>query len=156
MFDSSTLRAEYITSAESYRALSEKHGIPFSTLQRVAKRENWVELRRQKWDKANTVLINSLAEREARRAEKVYAAAEALLERITQGIADDSLTRSVNDIIKVATALKSLKNVFSIKSALDMEEQMARIAKLRKDCNVGREENEICVIVADDMSKYCA
>jgi len=47
LIDWAAIKQEYMTTDISYRRLGDKHGIHFKKIARVAKRENWVEARRQ-------------------------------------------------------------------------------------------------------------
>ena len=39
--DWNRIKAEYVSGVESMKSLSEKHGVPFSTIRRRSERENW-------------------------------------------------------------------------------------------------------------------
>ena len=39
--DWNRIKAEYVSGVESLKSLSEKHGVPFSTIRRRSERENW-------------------------------------------------------------------------------------------------------------------
>lgn len=41
------IEKEYVHSSISYKDLSEKYGVPYSTLRKVGKRQNWVDKRAQ-------------------------------------------------------------------------------------------------------------
>jgi hypothetical protein len=65
----------------------------------------------------------------------------------------DSLnTRSLKDI---TSALKDLKDIKGYKSAIDLKEQEARIAKLEKEAQADKkEDNEIKVTIECDLEEY--
>lgn len=46
------IKAEYLAGGTSYRKLAEKHGVPFSTLEKRARSESWSEQRKEVGDKA--------------------------------------------------------------------------------------------------------
>ena len=55
--DWSKIKAEYISGGTSYRKLAAKYGVSFNTLQGVAQREKWVELKNQAKDKSTTKMV---------------------------------------------------------------------------------------------------
>ncbi|MEE1200127.1 MAG: helix-turn-helix domain-containing protein, partial [Christensenellales bacterium] len=48
------IKAEYLQGGTSYRKLADKHGVPFSTLEKKARSENWTEQRKEVGEKAAT------------------------------------------------------------------------------------------------------
>jgi vacuolar-type H+-ATPase subunit I/STV1 len=138
------IKAEYIAGGTSYRKLVEKYGVSLTTLQRIAKKEDWQGLRQQAEIKTNTKIVNSICNQQARTAIKINDVADKLLEKI------EAVAETVSDpdsIKKLTSAIKDLKDIKGIKSDADMREQEARINKLRKDAE--REDdttNEIEIV----------
>ena len=56
------IKAEYIAGGISQRALSEKYGIPFGTLQRRTRKEQWTKKRREAEEKAMEKVSQKKAE----------------------------------------------------------------------------------------------
>lgn len=55
---------------------------------------------------------------------------------------------------QIASAIRDLKEVQMIKSALDQQEQMARIDKLRKEAQSDKESNDIRVVIEGLLDDY--
>lgn len=131
MADWKRIKAEYLAGGTSYRKLAEKHGVSFTTLQRKAKEEKWLELRRQKEDKTDTKIVDSLSNQEAKKAVDIIDVADKLLLKIGEIV---ERYEDPDSLKKLTSAIKDLKDIKGYKSEADMREQEARIEKLRKEC----------------------
>ena len=130
--DWNKLKAEYISGGTSYRKLSEKYGVPFSTLKEHARKEQWTDLRDKARHKADTKFANIIGEKQALKSSKIHDVADKLLDKIVYLL--DELELADSQTIKQCTsALKNIKDIKGIKSDIDLREQEARIDKLRKD-----------------------
>ena len=146
------IKAEYIAGGTSYRKLAEKYGVSFSTLRKVAAKEQWTELRNKRRTKADTKIIDSLSDKEARKANKIIDVADKLLDKISEMM--DTVVTDTQSIKHLTSALKDLKEIKGIKSAADMKEQEARIAKLQKEAEAEQNDNEVKVTIECDLEKY--
>ena len=124
------IKAEYIAGGTSYRKLAEKHNVPFGTLRRIAKQEGWTQKRTQVEHKVDTGIVDTVSQREAKKAVDIIDVADKLLEQI-KTIIDDCT--SPQQLKNITSALRDLKEIKGYKSEADMREQEARIAKLRKE-----------------------
>lgn len=124
------IKAEYIAGGTSYRKLAEKYGVSFSTLRKVAAKEQWTALRNKAGAKRDTKIVDSVSEKEAKKAVDIIDVADKLLEKIEE-IAEK--VADVDSIKKLTSAIKDLKDIKGIKSDADMREQEARIKKLQKE-----------------------
>ena len=130
--DWNVLKAEYIAGGTSYRKLADKYGIPFSNLKNAAVKEGWVRLREQAKNKANSKMVNSVANDISKNAVKINDVADKLLDKICSLL--ESVEVADSQMIKQCTsALKDIKDIKGVKSDIDLKEQNARIDKLRKD-----------------------
>ena len=120
------IKKEYIAGGISYRKLAEKHGVSFNTLEKVARREGWCELRRQADEKAATKAVEAISTRNA----KLDKAVDLALEAACKYLSAPGQLRAV-DLKDMTTALKNLRDLKGIKSEADMKEQQARIEALR-------------------------
>jgi transposase-like protein len=128
--DWNKIKAEYIAGGTSYRKLAEKYGVSFSTLRKVAAKEKWTELRDKAGAKTDTEIVNTVSGKNAKKAIKIDKVADKLLDKIS------TLIDTVHDtqgIKHISSALKDIKEIKGYKSALDLKEQEARIAKLQKE-----------------------
>lgn len=149
------IKAEYIRGGTSYKKLSEKYGVSLSSIKRRASAGKWVDLLNQSENKANQKIVESVAQKKAKEADKIQTVADLLLLKITDGIADGTLIIDARDLRAVTSALKDLKDIKGYKSELDMQEQIARIDKLRKEAQKDEEANkEIKVIIGGDLEAY--
>lgn len=148
------IKAEYIAGGISYQKLSEKYGVSFSALRRKAKAEKWTDLRAQSEHKANIEIVENVASQEAKRAEMFDSIADMLLQQIKQDIQDGSIKLSGKGYRDITGALKDLREIKGLKSELDMQEQIARIDKLRKDIADEEENKEIKVVISTDLEEY--
>lgn len=154
MPDWKKMKAEYVRDNVSYRKLAEKHGISPSTVYRKMRSENWADLRKQSERKVNAKIVDSIAEREAKRIEMFQTISDKLLRQISDGIDDGSLILSPRGYNDLTAALKNLRDVNGLKSELDMQEQQARIDKLRKEAAIEEQNNEVKVIISTDLEEY--
>lgn len=84
------IKAEYIAGGTSYRKLAEKYGVSFSTLRKVAAKEQWRELRNKAGAKRDTKIIDSVSNSEAKKAvdklARVSDLTDRLLDKLEQAI----------------------------------------------------------------------
>lgn len=151
MVEWTKIKAEYVAGGTSYRKLSVKYGVSFTTLQRKAKDEKWLELRRRKEDKTATKIVESISDKDAKKAVNIIDVADKLLGKIEElaGIVGDA-----DSIKKLTSAIKDLKDIKGIKSDADMREQEARIAKLQREAMEEEQDNEIKVIIEGNLKEY--
>ena len=147
------IKAEYIAGGIGYRKLAEKYGVSFSTLSQVAKREKWTDLRQQTSDKTDTDLVKSIGKRNAKHSAKINALADKLLDKIGELMSLDVLDGK--SIKNISSALKDIREIKGIKTAIDLKEQEARIAKLMKEATAEENhDNEINVIIEGGLDDY--
>lgn len=132
MPDWKKIKAEYIRGV-SYRRLADKYGVSFSTIQKVGAKEKWTDLRKLSSRKADEKIALSVASREAKRVDGIETVADMLLEKIKEGVENGTLIVDSQSIRQITASIKDLRDIKGYKSELDMQEQMARIEKLRKD-----------------------
>ena len=138
------IKAEYIAGGTSYRKLAEKYNVPFGTLRRIAKQEEWTQKRTQVEHNVDTGIVDSVSKKETKKAVDIVDVADKLLEKIEEvaGMVSDP-----DSIKKLTSAIKDIRDIKGVKTAKDLEEQDARIAKLRRDAE--REDdttNEIEIV----------
>ena len=148
------IKAEYIRGGVSYRKLAEKYGVSFSTLRKVASKEKWTDLRNKAGAKRDSKIIESVASQEAKRVDGIQTVADLLLERIKEGVAKGTLIIDSQSIRQITASLKDLRDIKGMKSELDMQEQMARIDKLRREATMDQESKDIRVIIGGDIEEY--
>ena len=135
MADWQAIKTEYITTDTSYRKLAQKHGINVTTIAKTAGAENWVEERKQYATKTQAKTLEKISQQEANRAAKIHSVADKLLLKIETLV--DRPGMMPKDVRALVAAVKDLKEIQSVKSDLDKQEQEARIAALRQKSMTG-------------------
>ena len=134
MADWQAIRTEYITTETSYRKLAQKYGINVTTIAKTASDEKWVEQRKQHAINTQTKTLEKISQQEANRAAKIHSVADKLLKKI-EAMVDSEEPLDTKGIRALTAAVKDLKEIQSVKSDLDQQEQRARIANLQKQAN---------------------
>ena len=133
MADWQAIKTEYITTQTSYRKLAKKYGVSHVQIGNVGKEEKWVELRRQHLVRTVTKTVAAVESAQVNRAKKINTVADKLLLKIEALV--DRPGMVPKDVRSLVAAVKDLKEIQSVKSALDEQEQRARIANLQKQAN---------------------
>lgn len=157
--DWTKIKTEYITdSKSSYRKLAEKYGVPFATLRRKAKAEEWTKLRAQAEHEVSTKAIDKAIEDKVDRATRLMDVTDKLLGKIEETVETLCAGTVIPDkaILKqISGALKDIKDIQGIKSERDIREQEARIRNLEKQAQAETEDKEIVIRVAGNAANYC-
>ena len=131
MADWQAIKTEYITTDTSYRKLAKKYGVNYQAICHRSKDEGWIAQREQYRNSTITKTIEKISKQEANRAARIYSVADKLLNKI-EAMVDSERPLDTKGIRALTAAVKDLKEIQSVKSALDEQEQMARIANLNK------------------------
>lgn len=148
------IKTEYIRGGVSYRKLAEKYGVSFSSIRRKSEKEKWTDLRTQCVQKTSTKIVESVSSQESKRVDGIQTVADLLLQRIKDGVNDGSLIVDAQSIRQLTASIKDLRDIKGMKSELDMQEQMARIEKLRKEASVEQESKDIKVIIGSGLDEF--
>lgn len=145
------LRAEYIAGGTSYRKLAEKYNVSFHTLRKRAADEKWTELRDKITAKAVTKIIEMESDKQVERMRRLLTVSDKLLEAVEDAV-DKFQARELvlekSALKSLSGAIKDIKDIQHIKSQLDIEEQKARIAILKKQAESGDVDmNEVNVTI---------
>lgn len=153
MPDWKKIKAEYIRGV-SYRRLADKYGVSFSSIQKRGAKEKWTDLRKMSSRKSDEKIVESVASQEARRVDGIQTVADMLLEKIKEGVADGSLIIDSQSIRQITASIKDLREIKGYKSEIDMQEQLARIEKLRKEAQTEEESKDIRVVIENSLDDY--
>jgi hypothetical protein len=150
----SKIRQDYVSSGKSYRQLAEEYGVNLNSVKRYGTREGWKAERDQKTITATakaaeiatgepiTSEITAITEpvkgeilSGAEREQRFLAVTDALMERIFEAVEGaDTRYMSAQSIKFLTSALHDIWEMQKLnRTALDREEQQARIAKLRSE-----------------------
>ena len=131
MADWQAIKTEYITTQTSYRKLAQKYGVSYPAICHRSKDEGWIALRDQHNNDTITKTLDKISQQEANRAARIHTVADKLLNKI-EAMVDSERPLDTKGIRALTAAVKDLKEIQSVKSALDEQEQRARIANLQK------------------------
>ena len=156
MADWQKIKTEYISTKTSYRKLAEKYGVHYKTIADRGKKEKWEELRSQVSHKALTKTIERISTSQADRASKLASVSDLLLDKVKDLIENrPDILRDTQALKHISGVLKDYKEIQGIKAQKDLEEQDARIAKLRKDAEKDTNEKpSITITLEGGLSDY--
>ena len=85
--DWNAIKTDYITDeSSSYRKLAKKYGVSLTAITNRAKKENWVELRRQFKDKVTTKNIEKISEKQSDRLSRIQGITDKLLSKLERAV----------------------------------------------------------------------
>ena len=154
------IKAEYIAGGTSYRKLAEKYKVPLSTLKRIAHDEGWVDLRDQCSAKSASKIVEIESDKQAKRMERLLSVSDVLLDAVEDAVRKfqaEELVLEKGALKSLSGAIKDIKDIQSIKSKLDIEEQKARIAILKKQAEAddnGSTEVSITFGTDEEQNKW--
>lgn len=146
------IKAEYIAGGISYRKLAEKYNVSFSTLKRVAGQEQWYELREQAKAKAATKIVEIESDKQAERMKRLLTVSDKLLLAVEEAVNSFQAGELLLDkgaLKHLSGTIKDIKEIQNIKTQLDIEEQKARIAILKKQAEADDGTKDIRIIIGD-------
>lgn len=155
MADWQAIKTEYITTDTSYRKLAQKYGVSTTQICNVGRDEKWVEQREQFLNKTTAKTLEKISQQEANRAAKIHSVADKLLLKI-EAMVDSEEPLSEKGIRALTAAVKDLKEIQSVRSDLDRQEQQARIDNLRKQADKDNNQapEAVTVIMGADAEEY--
>ena len=151
------LRAEYIAGGTSYRKLAEKYDVSFHTLRKQAAKENWKALKDKTTAKTVTKIIEIESDKQAERMKRLLTVSDELLlvvEDAVKKFKAEELQLDRTALKSLSGTIKDIKDIQSIKTELDIEEQKARIAILKKQAEGDNVDTSVTVVFDDEMSKW--
>ena len=149
------IKTEYITTDTSYRKLAQKYGVSATQICNVGRDEKWVKQREQFLSKTTAKTLEKISQQEANRAAKIHSVADKLLLKI-EAIVESGELLDTKGIRALTAAVKDLKEIQSVRSELDKQEQEARIANLRKQAENDNNQapEAVTVIMGADAEEY--
>ena len=152
MPDWKKIKAEYIRGGTSYRKLADKYGVSFSSIRRKAEKEKWTDLRTQAEQKASIKIVEAVASQGAEREDNFQSLADKLLQHISANI--DLLATNATSCKDLSVAIKNLRDIKGVKSELDMQEQIERINKLRREAQQDAETADVTITIEGGDSSW--
>lgn len=155
MTDWKKIKSEYIRGGISYRKLAEKYNVSPTTLYRKMKSENWVQKREQTESRVEAKIAEAVVKKEVDKIDRVQNIADILLSKIEDGIASGDLIKTSKDLRTVTASIKDIRDIKGIRTDLEIEEQKARIAKLRKEAKEESiEDKSIRIVIEKELEDY--
>lgn len=100
-FDWKKIKAEYVTTDKSsYRKLAIKYGIPLGTLHKRAKREKWVELKKQSGDRTVAKQISVIEQKQVDKMKRIQDITDKLLDKLEKAVEELDI-QLYKDVVKV-------------------------------------------------------
>ena len=143
--DWSLIERDFLATGMSYRDLAEKHGISQSAVKKRAAAGRWqeqlLELKREEERKAAGARTEQILDLRENRRAMLLNTADDLLEKLRQAL-DQLEPENTPALASLARTLKDLRELQGLrKDSLDLEEQQARIEKLRSEIRKSEDEN---------------
>ena len=157
------IKEEYITGDIGMRTIAEKHKVSFNTMKDRAKREGWGESRREYRESMGQPATSKVTphhtpqvphhttppvvyvpgEKQRENTTRLFGVSEALLNKIEELV---PTAHKASEVKFLSEAMKNIKEIQMIKSALDEREQLARIAKLKAETKEEKKAEPIEVV----------
>ena len=151
------LKREYIAGGTSYRKLAAKYNANLSVLKRIARDEDWVGLREQCKAKSATKIVEIESDKQANRMKRLLTVSDKLLMAVEDAVEKFQAGELLLDkgaLKSLSGTIKDIKDIQSIKTELDIEEQKARIAILKKQAESDDIDKEVKVTFEGDFELY--
>ena len=147
--DWTKIKTEYITNPDtSYRELSQKYGVHYTNIAKKAKKEDWQQQRQQHVNTVQTKAQQAVERRQVDRASKLDDAADLLLDKVLEFMAmSEDMMVNTQAMKHISGVLKDIKEIKGFKSEVDLREQEARIAKLRREAEREEDDHNKTVVV---------
>ena len=155
--DWNKLKTEYIKGGTSYRKLAAKHNANLSVLKRIARDEDWVGLREQCKAKAASKIVEIESDKQAERMKRLLTVSDKLLLAVEDAVDKfeaGELLLEKGALKALSGTIKDIKEIQSIKTELDIEEQKARIAILKRQAESDDSSKDIKVTIASGLDEY--
>lgn len=167
-FDWMTIREEYITQKISLKKLTEKYGVPMSTLQRKSKSEGWLNLRKKYECKVNTEIVERTARKvgrtEANKLAKVIRTANRLAshfdavtkdkEQFRRFLVQNPETGELSEQVLERYDVKRMKEFTAALKELTEVIRNVNDLPFEKDKGEGGQNNELKVIIQSPHEDY--
>lgn len=148
--DWNKIRNEYVHGNISIAKLAEKYNCSLSTLAKISTREKWKDQRQKVAKKTAEKVDSAIVKANANSNIKLYNAADKLLDIVSatlERIAEEEPERFITVYRQLSGTLKDIKDIKSVKSELDLEEQKARIKSLQKQIEAETTDKTVKVVI---------
>ncbi len=148
------IRTDYITSNLSYRDLEAKYGVCYRQIAKKGKAEGWMSQRSQHNHRVVTKILDDDAKQKVSSIERLESVADKVLNKVEAYIdACDPSEIDTQSLKHISGVLKDIRDVK--RNRKDLEEQDARIAKLRKEVeSEEKKDNTIVIQFAEGSEEF--
>ena len=146
MADWQKIKTEYLTTDTSYRKLAEKYKVNATTIAKKASKEDWQSQRQQQASKTLSKMLAADTKQKVDRATRLMTVADKLLKKVEMYVDGDDLI-SPTSAKNLSDTLKNIKEVCMVRTAEDIEEQKARIAKLQKEAQKEEQNHDVTIVI---------
>lgn len=148
------IRTDYITSTLSYRDLEEKYGVCYRQIAKKGKAEDWKSQRSQHNTNVVTKILSDDIEQKVSSIERLETVADKVLTKVEAYIdACDPTAIDTQSMKHITGVLKDIKDV--MRNRKDLDEQDARIKKLRKEAEQeDKRDNTIVIEFAEGSEEF--
>ena len=152
--DWNAIRTDYITSTLSYRDLEEKYGVCYRQIAKKGKAEDWKSQRSQHNTNVVTKILSDDIEQKVSSIERLETVADKVLTKVEAYIdACDPTAIDTQSMKHITGVLKDIKDV--MRNRKDLDEQDARIKKLRKEAEQeDKRDNTIVIEFAEGSEEF--
>lgn len=149
------IKTEYITQGASPRELAKKYKVSKNTVYQRAKAEDWEGQKGRFRDETGTKILEGIQNQMVDNALRITVGADALMDRVMEIIEQGNPKHMTPSGVKnLAETLLSLKEIKNIRSEEDIEEQRARIDKLRREAEKDDRSANITVNMGEELVSY--
>lgn len=142
------IKMRYLEGGTTYAQLAQEHNITTATVAKHAQRENWQALKKERYAETEREMVRRAAKQEVDRTEKVWTAADLLLERVV-ALMSGSTGNTARDLRDLSAALRDVRETLGLKTQRDIREQEAKIAKLEADARKDDAADKVIRVVMD-------
>ena len=137
--DWNAIKKEYLTTSVSQRALAKKYKVSLNAIKRRSTGEGWVAARAQISHETTTKLVDKTSDLASEAKALLYETAMEMIRQLNALAKDGAYDGNLKPR-DVTGAMKDCRDILDLKSDIDIEEQRARIDKLRREAQ--EEKNE--------------
>lgn len=155
-----TIKADYITDSESsYKKMAQKYGLSETAVSHHACRDGWYAEKQEHLAELLKKTMDAHKEGNVERLKRLLNVTDVLVDKIEELITNVEVTQiqwAAQWIKSITSAIKDIKDIQQLKSQLDIDEQQARIEKLRKDVerHEGDSEQTIHIVMDGGADEY--
>lgn len=135
------IKKDYIDGKGTYRELAEKYNVSYYAIEKIAsaRHENWRKQKTEKWQKTAEKATEKAIEYESNTAVRIEQGLDMISQIVTDKLKNNDLSKADAEILNSAAEIyMKCQKIGGFKCKAELEEQQARIEKLRADTELAR------------------